>query len=209
MPAKVPFRVVVTYEGVPRKFFSIFQGRDGSLYIHLNRPDGQPWRIPGGGDGKEEPKRLTLDFVDFREPGFKLHKITFHPSGYIHLTNKEGVRHRGGTRGPAFAEMSSPYDLCVLVPCRPEQLPIFAKDRSIVVNLALPEEIGPFYATLSLIKSSASLPQAAGPLLVPMLVLPLEASLSLALTIRPVLDAAGEGTTSWPPFPFFLLRIAA
>jgi hypothetical protein len=44
MPRSVPFRVVLIQGGVARKFFSLYEGRDGTRYIHPDR-DG-PWVTP-------------------------------------------------------------------------------------------------------------------------------------------------------------------
>ena len=116
MASTIPFRVVLTHKGISHKFFTLFQGKDGSLYIHPNRPDGQPWRVPA--IEETDPNQMLLSLTDFKEPDFELRKITYHQSGIIHLTNKQGNRYKDGTRGPAFKDMESPYDLCVLAPCR-------------------------------------------------------------------------------------------
>lgn len=206
MASTIPFRVVLTHNGVSRKFFTLFQGRDGSLYIHLYRPDEQPWRIPG--TGETAPREMFLDFANFREPGFELHKISFHPTGYIHLTNRRGERYRDGTRGNAFAEMKSPHHLCVLVPCELKHLPVAGNEKGLVVDLVLPDDIGPFYATLALVKGDVSPEESRGNLLTPTFVLPLSNDgYKLTIVLRAVRNREG-GTSNWPPFPFFLLRIA-
>lgn len=206
MSSTVPFRVVLTHRGISRKFFTLFQGRDGSLYIHLYRPEGQSWRIPATGD-TARPEML-LDFANFTEPGFELHKISFHPSGYMHLTNRHGERYKDGTRGSAFEEMYSPYLLCVLAPCELEHLPVGAKEKGMVVDLVLPDEVGPFYATLSLAKGDVAPEESRGTLLTPTFVLPLSSGDKLAIVLRAVRSRDTNVAANWPPFPFFLLRIA-
>ena len=76
MPSTVPFRVVLTTNGVSRKFFTLFEGKDGSLYIHPNRESGKPWQIPLLTNDKAGMK---IDFSNPDTPGFELHKISFHP----------------------------------------------------------------------------------------------------------------------------------
>lgn len=200
MPASVPFRVVLTSGGKSRKFFSLFQGKDGSIYIHPYRLAGEPWRVPGGDDPVGE--RTRLDFANFSEPGFELHKISFHPSGYIHLTNKNGERFRDGTKGPAFEDMNSPYLLCLLAPPELNRLPSAGNEKGMVVDLVLPEGIGPFFVTLALAREEVG--SSGGGHLT--LVLPLNEGGRLIIAVRPVGLAAGATTANWPPFPFFLLR---
>lgn len=203
MAAVPPFRVVLTHQGASRKFFTLFQGKDGSLYIHPYRPPGEPWRVPGGDDPIGPGTRL--DFSNFREPQFELHKISFHPSGVIHLTDRAGSRFRDGVKGPSFEEMASPYMLCVLAPPDLHRLPEVDNSKKVMTtDLVLPDDIQPFYLTLSLASGEVSAP--AGALLT--LVLPLEDGRKLVMSARPVGLTAGATTAAWPPFPFFLLRTA-
>ena len=196
MPASVPFRVVLTHMGTSGKFFTVFQGKDGSIYIHPYRLPGQPWRVPGGDDPIGE--RTRLDFADFTERGFELHKISFHPSGYIHLTNKKGERFRDGTKGPPFENMSSPYMLCLLAPPELSLLPPAGNDKGMVVDLVLPDDIGPFYVTLSLAREEVATPPGAHLTLV----LPMDDGRRLIIAVRPVGLTAGATSANWPPFPF-------
>jgi hypothetical protein len=210
MGTRLPLRVVLVYKGVKRKFFSLFTGRDNSFYIHLYRPHGQPWRIPGADFNKKGEHGALLDFEKFSEPGFGLHKITFHKSGYIHLTDKQARRYRNGVRGPAFEDVSLPYDLCLLVPCSPEMLPAHEGGRAFVAEVVLPNEIGPFYASLTLISTSAPSVAAQGPLIVqPVSFLFPGFDHSIALTMWPVREMVADKVPDWPPFPFFILRTGA
>ncbi len=209
MPSIVPFRVVLSTKRKSRKFFTLFQGRDGSLYIHPYRPKGQPWRIAGSTDDKNSSV-MHLDFVNFKEPAFELHKISFHPSGYIHLTNKNGQRYKEGTQGPAFNNMSLPYLFCILCPCKLDFLPVFEGDnKSMVVELILPDDVGPFYLTLTLSKGDIVAEESQGSLLTPTIVLPLNSGYKLIFVLRSVQSRNGDEPVIWPPFPFFLCRIGA
>jgi hypothetical protein len=131
MAKPLPVRVVLESKGAKRKFFKLFADRDNSIYIRPDRPPGQPWRIPGGPE-QDAQGRIHLDFQNFKSPSFDLNKISYHKSGYIHLTDRSGKRYRDGTRGPAFSEMELPYDLCILVPCNPDLLPPHTKNRDAV-----------------------------------------------------------------------------
>ena len=209
MPSTAPFRVVLECNGVSRKFFTLFQGRDGSLYVHPYRAEGQPWRIPS--IDVDVSSGTRLDFNKFEEPDFDLHKISFHPTGYIHLTNKRQERYRDGTRGPSFEEMYSPYMLCALIPCELQNMPIFAGDKkSMVVTLVLPDEIGPFFMTLYLAKGDVEPAEASqGTLITPRYILPLNNGFKLAFELKAVQSIKNGKPANWPPFPFFLLRNAA
>lgn len=207
MAKTVPFRLTLAHRGTERKFFSLFQGRDGSLYIHLYRPTGQPWRIPGRGPGDFEDSQ-RLDFTNYTEPGFALHKISFHRSGYIHLSDPQGRRFKDGTRGPDFEAMPSPYDLCALVPPRLDALPISDGAKAMTAQLILQDDVSPFYTTLSLVKGEVVNPGHPDTIS-PLLVLPLASGYSLAILTRLVRNRSPDVAVSWPPFPFFLLRTAA
>jgi len=152
---------------------------------------------------------MSLDFVNYRQPEFELHKLTFHPTGFIHLTNETGRRYRDGTRGPAFSQMVCPYDFCALAPCHQEQLPELTENRGALVNLALPDEVDPFYATLSFIDPLETAPRASGPQVAPLIVVPIGSPWNLAISMRAVVDIARSEAPAWPPFPFFVLRTAA
>lgn len=207
MATTVPFRVVLVHRGRARKFFTLFQGRDGSLYVDLYRPEGQPWRVPGTGLGASN--EMLLDFANYSEPGFELHKISFHPSGYIHLSDTRGQRFKDGRRGPAFTEVPSPHDLCALVPPSLEQLPAAGNERGMVVDLVLPDDVGPFYTTLSLVAGEIVAPDDRGTLLRPVFGLPVNSGHKLAFVSRLVRNREDGTPANWPPFPFFLIRSAA
>jgi len=213
MGRQLPLRVVLVYKGVKTKFFSLFPGKDNSFYIHLYRPPGQPWRIPGGDPSKAGDGRsiIPLDFANFSEPHFDLHKVTFHRSGYIHLTDKERRRYRDGVRGPAFGDIALPYDLCLLVPCKPQMLPMHEGQRGLVFEIGLHDEIGPFWVCLTLIDALSPLPATQGPLIrQPVNFLFPGCDKGIALTMWPVLDeVTRKQLPDWPPFPFFVLRIGA
>lgn len=207
MPSTVPFRVVLTNNGVSRKFFTLFQGKDDSLYIHPNRESGKPWQTPRL---TNDETGMKIDFNNSNTPGFELHKISFHPSGCIHLTNKKGERYREGTRGPTFEDMESPYLLCIIAPCRLEEMPVFKDDpKCMLVNLVVPDNISPFVMTLALAKEEVGPTESDGSQITPRFILPLSSGYKLTFLLRAVQPRDEETPANWPPFPFFLLRTAA
>ncbi len=207
MPASIPFRVILSQNGVSRKFFTLFQGKDGSLYIHPNRKSGKPWKTP---KLESRDATLMLDFEAAEEKSFDLHKISFHPSGFIHMTNKRGERLRDGTRGPSFEEMDDLYLLCIIAPSRLEEMPIFSGDpKSMVVDFVVPDEVPPFFMTLALLKGEAPEGEPDDTQITPRFVLPLQSGYKLTFLLRKVRHRDKETPATWPPFPFFLLRTAS
>ncbi len=211
MARRLPLRIVLNYRGVSRKFVTVIVGKDNSLYIHQNRPLGQPWRMPRVEAASDASARMILDFKNFEEPTFELAKLTIHQSGFIHTTDRRGKRYKEGTRGPSFAEMQLPYDMCVLVPCDPELLPPHQRDRAHVAQIELPDDIRPFHLTLSVIASSAPPLPVAGPLLPrqPLNFLFEGLPRGIALTLWPVKPKEPGAIVEWPPFPFVIVRTAA
>ena len=141
MAKRLPFRIILKHRGVARKFLSLITAKDNSIFIHQNRPDDQGWKIPGYSSAADTSGRMRIDFKNYDEPSFEMQKLTIHQSGFIHITNKKGERLRDGIRGPAFSDMELPYDICVIVPCNPELLPVYSTDKAHVAELELLEAI--------------------------------------------------------------------
>lgn len=210
MPKRLPLRVVLQFRESNRKFFALLAAKDNSFYIHPYRPEGQPWRIPGGGAKPDAAGKQTLDLINFVEPTLQMHKLTLHQSGFIHVTDRHGKRHREGTRGPSFRKMPLPYDMCTLIPCNPGLLPMHKDERGHAAFIALPDDIGPFYMTITIIEASAPPPAVAGPLLPkqPINFLFEGLDYGIGLTMWPVVHGS-DVVPEWPSFPFFLVRTAA
>jgi hypothetical protein len=172
-----------------------------------NRDSQKPWMTPGI---ESDEAGLKLGFNNSNTPGFELHKISFHPSGYIHLTNKQGERYRDGTKGPAFEDMEPLYLFCIIVPCKLDEMPVFEKDKKcMLVNLVLPNNVPPFFITLALAKEDPGSPENDGTLITPRFILPLNSGHKLTFVLRAVKQRDRMTPANWPPFPFFLLRTAA
>ena len=210
MPKRLPLRVVLQFRETNRKFFSIMAAKDNSFYIHPYRPSGQPWRIPGREAESDASKTQTLDLINFFEPSLQMNKLTLPQSGFIHVSDRYGKRHREGTRGPRFREMPLPYDMCTLIPCHPGLLPLHENGRAHVAFIALPDDIGPFHMTITIIAASAPPPAVAGPLLTkqPINFLFEGMDYGVGLTMWPVIFGPNI-PPEWPSFPFFLVRTAA
>lgn len=202
-----PLRVRFEALGHLRAFLTIFVGRDNSVYIHPSRPTGQPWTAPGI---TPQAEGLRLGFASPNYQTFALHKLSFHPSGFIHLTDSASQRYRSGIRGPKFEEITLPYDVAVFVPCDPTNLPAPSNRRGFYVDIALPENVKPFYLAFSLISDQDPPAAVQGPYIPhPMNFFFPGLPIGLALTMWPVRTEAGDPAPAWPPFPFFMFRTAA
>lgn len=203
----VPFRVVLSSGNLRRKFFSLFEGKDGSLYIHANRDTNIPWKAP---NLEKVGESLKLDLKNPNVYDFEPHKISFHPSGYIHITDKRGNRFKDGTRGPSFEEMEDHYLFCILAPCEIENLPPFdGKERGMLVELAFPRGVDPFFVTLALLKNGDPVQEPEDTNLINRFILPLKSGLKLTFALRRVAPMKPNERACWPEYPFFLLRTAA
>ena len=209
MAKRLPLRVALCSGGVDRKFFGLFAANDNSFYIHPYRPAGQRWRIPGGDAQRDAMGKVPLDLVNFVEPALEMNKLTLHQSGFIHVTDGHGRRHRDGTRGPAFSEMPLPYDMCLLIPCNPRLLPPRGSERGHLMRIELAPDIRPFYVTLTIIAATAPPAPLPGPLLTqqPINIIFEGMPYGLALTMWPVQTT--DAVLEWPSFPFFVVRTAA
>ena len=207
MAHSVPFRVVLSQNGIRRKFFTLFQGRDGSLYIHPNRDTKKPWRIPKLENSKDG---LSIDLNNYSEPNFEPHKISFHPSGYIHITNKKGERYKDGTKGPAFDEMDTLYLFGLIAPTKLDGMPIFKSDpKCMLVDLVLPNDVPPFVMSLAIAKEHPGAAENDGTLITNRFVLPLNAGRYFVFLLRAVVPKSQGEDIRWPSFPLFLMRTAA
>jgi hypothetical protein len=107
--------------------------------------------------------------------------------------------------------MPLPYDICVMVPCNPALLPLHQRERGVVARLQLPDDIAPFYLTISIIAASSPPAIEPGPILPaqPINFLFAGRAYGVAFTMWPVVDIASADRLEWPPFPFFVAQTAA
>jgi len=209
VPRLVPLRVILESSSGAHKFLALHAGGDNSLYFHPYRPQGEPWFEPPA-TARAEAEKIRLHFPSFAPSSFNFHKLSFHPSGFVHATDKGGARRKSGVRGPAFDEMTLPYDCAVFVPCDPVRLPVFTGGRGFPVRIALPEDARPFYMTFSIIRADDPPRTVQGPYIPHPLnfVFP-GMQFGVALTIWPVKAQEESFVPTWPPFPFYFVRTAA
>jgi hypothetical protein len=200
-------RILLKAGPTPTKFLNLLVGRDGSVYVHMYRPIGAPWMAPPPTlidipAGQSRP----IEFDRFTPSSFNHNKVTFHPSGFIHLTDTAGKRLRDGVRGPAFKDMVLPYDLAAFVPCEPSRLPPVTSGHYVDLIFELPEPVTPLRVTISLVDPSAPPPNAEQSIYGKPEVLQFpHFHLLLAVALWTV-QSLDPTPVPWPPFPFHFLR---
>ena len=194
-------RVILKAGETTAKFLNILVGKDGSIYVHMYRPSGTPWmapppalvNIPAG-------VRQRLDFDHFTPSPFQYNKVSFHPSGYIHLTDTAGKRLRDGVRGPSFRDLKLPHDFGTFVPCEPTRLPQHTPGRYLDLVFDLPAPVQPLYVTLSLVDPDAPPPSALASIFEkPVLVRFKQHRLLVAVSLW-LVRAMDPTPVPWPPF---------
>jgi hypothetical protein len=206
MPRDVPVRIEFIYRGDIRKLLSFFTGRDNSFYFHPYRPSEAPWhtQLPRG-ETSPSSKQLEIDFTKFRPSSFAFDKISFHPSGFIHLKSLAGERYVDGIRGPQFSDLPLPYDFAVFVPCELTQLPLHTPGKYMDIQIELPDDVPPFYSTFSIVSTEGLPKTVQGPIIPhPLSFVFPQRDLAVALTLWPVRPSSAE--PSWPECPFHIYR---
>ena len=200
---QIPFRVQLKMEDRILSFLTIFPGRDNSLYFHPARPTGAPWITPRVED-VDGNRHLHFSNPCIRE--FELNKISFHPSGYIHLTDRNGRRFRDGVRRTEFARADLPHSLASFVPCDPRTLPPASAKPGLNLVINLQDGTRPFYLSFSLCRESNVQPAVKGAYIPhPVFCFFPDLEFGVGMTMWPV-GSKDEEMPTWPPFPFFLLR---
>jgi hypothetical protein len=211
MPRDIPVRVLFEYRGVVTKFLSFWMHRDNSIFIHTYRPEGTPWHtqpVPTPPSQPGEP--LRIHFPSFLPAKFQFNKISFHRSGFIHLTDTSGQRYRDGIRGPAFETIQLPYDFAAFISGDPSRLPAFSRGKYWDLRVGLPDDMLPFHINLSLIDAVLPPPSGPGPIIPhPINFIFHGRPIGVAVTMWKVKGSPTYPTPDWPPFPFHLLRVAA
>lgn len=208
MPKLIPFRLILSVQGKRHKFLSVFADRDNSIYVHPYRPEGEPW-FTTGSEPTGSAQGVRINFEAFAPTPMDLQKLTLHSDGAVHLKCRNGERYRK-VRGPAFSDMSMPYDFGAFVPCHPKRLPEYTKSRAFDVEIEFPDMPPPVYAVLSLFETAAPPLGVQGPVIPHPLCFDFPGRrYGVALTMWPVLHQVAEQEVQWPPAPFFLYRTAA
>lgn len=199
MSSDIFVRLALRFRGDLRKFAWIVVGPDNSFYIRLQRPVGEPWTIPAQ-IRTGEPGRFQIDFENPITPAFDQLKTSYHFSGVVHATGRLNEKRTIVSSGVPFDKRALPSQLCALVPCRPDRLPICIPNRRenhIVLELG-PDQRA-FTMGLSLVASGYSAPSQTMLLHFP------ERPFSLLAWLKQVPDVKTGASAEWPPYPFTLV----
>jgi|GEM_PF-5550394 len=115
-----PIRIIFKHQDVLYKFLTIFVSEDNSFHFHLyeeSNKEFEYYNLTKEKDGKSK--------IDINKPvnsNFLRHKFTFHKSGYIHSTDKNGKRFKDGIKGLAFNEIETSNLILMFAPKSIESL---------------------------------------------------------------------------------------
>lgn len=134
-------RFGVLWNKTPYDLFSLFATKDETICLTTYLKPGKISKISKMGIknvGKAVEGRIQFD-VDLKEiPMYEFapQKMSFHQSGYIHETNKQGgrIRELDGKRGLSFEEIVDCATLFSLYPMTPEN---YRKHTSLTKNVQL------------------------------------------------------------------------
>lgn len=129
-------RFGVLWKGEVYDLLSVYTGKDETVYVTTYDKHGKVGntRLPTRG---ERSMGATVDLTKIKTYVFEQNKVSFHPSGYIHMTDKKGGRlHQFDTQiGIAFNKIIDCCTLFSYYPTTPEEYRkhIFKKDNDIQI----------------------------------------------------------------------------
>ena len=150
-----PLRVILNYKGQLYKLLNFFvDKKDHSFYFHIYRKLGETPMAP---EGKSYQEIKKIDFKKWIPTDFPENKISFHESGFIASTDKNGGRDRDGIKGIKFDQIENFQVILIIAPPDPTQLLKFSKsdtERDIVLNLS--DSIEPFSLQFFIYKKNST-----------------------------------------------------
>jgi len=146
-------RFIFKYRDELYGFLSIFTSNDNSFHFHLYEESDKPFEYFNSSLNYEN--RLNIDIENPVSSNFIRHKFTFHKSGFIHSTKKDGKRYKDGVKGISFSEITSSKLILVLAPKKMELLEKY-KTKKDGHNFIIPieEKQTPFSFNLEVFKTS-------------------------------------------------------
>lgn len=206
-----PFRVVLEHRSKRYKLINFFPDRrDNSFYFHIYRKPGEKIKQPETPLNQKPDRRI--DFGAYYPVDFDENKISFHESGFIHSTDRQGNRFSDGVVGIPFAEIGKLTPILCVAPRDPRCLvPAGKPDSTRDITLHLPSAVEPFALHFGIRrKGFADLPAIS----TTEQMLPGfigcswdDKDFELLLTPKKVLRSNDDQEVSWPPFTLVLKRI--
>lgn len=203
-------RLLMEHEGRVGKVLNVSFSKQNDVYVHIYRDVNEAFRPPSF---KMQPGvETTFNWEDFAPTDFQHHKISFHPSGYVHSTDQAGRRLKDGIRGLPFAEIGDYYGILVVVPRHPSELPPHTRQKKAKdVVLGAPSGIRPFILFFAIYRTARppALPPPEPPLGIYLLVAEPGLEYGVIVSSHPSHLYGPDGTLQWPPFTFWLARVEA
>ena len=117
-PSKIYFR----YKGSLYKFLNVFaDNKDNSIYFHLYERANRKLN-------SAIISNKVIYIEKFETHDFEQNKITFHESGYIHSTNKNGKKLKDSILGIPFREIDVELSILAIAPKKIDSLIIANKE---------------------------------------------------------------------------------
>lgn len=146
-------RIIFRQAEVDYKFASFFVDKnDNSFYFHLYEEADANYKSY---NLSAENGATKIEFDNFKEHDFKRNKLSIHPSGYVHSTDRNGKRLKDNIIGIPFVEIETSKLILVLAPKKIDELikidPVNPL-RDIIIILS--KDINPFTLNFEIFKKS-------------------------------------------------------
>lgn len=135
-------RIFFKHNDLSYQFLSISVGKDNSFYFHLYEEAGKflkiyPLKTLEDGRIKIEAIPIATDFIR--------HKFSFHPSGILHSTARDGTRLKDGYKGIPFDQIEKSNLVLLLYPRKITNMPL-AKQKKYghTLTIRLNQNLEPF-----------------------------------------------------------------
>jgi len=163
-------------------------------------------------DGDKKGRMLRIHFPSFIPTGFSENKISFHESGYIHSTDRNGQRYRDGVVGIPFREIKSCHFVLAVAPRNPTEMPeLEVMDERRDIKIDLPEDVAPFVVQFAIARKSINqmpdIPQEQMFMKGYIRWSHENKEFDLLIAMTKVLKSNDSDVIMWPPFPLVLKNL--
>jgi len=146
-------RIVFKYNNKYYKFIGFFVDKnDNSFYFHTYEEANQNFKMFDFLWKQNESTKI--EFERFKEFDFVKNKLSFHESGFIHSTDKNGKRLKDGVKGIPFSKIDTSLLILIIGPKKIETLIEIDepnKNRDLLIELP---EVNPFTINIEVYRKS-------------------------------------------------------
>lgn len=136
-------RIVFNYKTKFYKFICFFVDKnDNSFYFHTYEEVNQNLKLISS--NWQENQINHIDFKNITEFYFHKNKLSFHESGFIHITDKHGNRLKDNVIGIPFSEIETSLHILFFAPKKIDTLVVLEKINNQDIIIELPDDIKPF-----------------------------------------------------------------